>query len=150
LLQFWFSQVNKNFSDYASRRPDFIRKVEENLNAYYGRAFERAATEFLISKLNITDAHHQWGNIPMKGKGKQTYEIDFIGTGPQKEVFVFEFKWQDLTYSDARSVLEQLKSKAQYVQKLPPNVRFGILAKKLKEKERIREAQYSAYDLDDM
>ncbi len=41
LLQFWFSQIYKNFSDYTSRNPTFISKIKENLNSYYGRAFRK-------------------------------------------------------------------------------------------------------------
>ncbi|MCW4024580.1 MAG: ATP-binding protein, partial [Candidatus Bathyarchaeota archaeon] len=95
LLEFWFSQIYRNFSDYASRNPEFIAKVKENLNCYYGRAFEKAAKEFLVSKLSLSKANRQWGKIPKAEKGKDTYEIDLIGNS-KKATYVFEIKWQEL------------------------------------------------------
>ena len=148
LLEFWFSQIYKNFSDYASRNPDFILKVKENLNCYYGRAFERAAREMLVAKLNLSKAQRQWGKIPNAEKGKDTYEIDLIGSS-MKSSCVFEIKWQELTYTEALRLLEQLMAKAKFVQRLPANTLFGIVAKKIDGKEKLRAANYLIYDFDD-
>ena len=148
LLEFWFSQIYKNFSDYASRSPEFILKVKENLNCYYGRAFERAAMEFLVAKLSLSKAQKQWGKIPEAEKGKDTYEIDLIGSS-KKASYMFEIKWQELEYTVTLRLLEQLVAKAKFVQKLPANILFGIVAKKIEQKEKLRAANYLAYDLDD-
>ncbi|MBE3116209.1 ATP-binding protein [Candidatus Bathyarchaeota archaeon] len=148
LLEFWFSQIYKNFSDYASRNPDFIFKLKENLNCYYGRAFERAAREFLVAKLNLSKAQKQWGKIPNAEKGKDTYEIDLIGSD-NKVSYAFEIKWQDLTYTETLRLLEQLAAKAKFVQRVPANTLFGIVAKKIAEKEKLRAANYLVYDFDD-
>jgi uncharacterized protein len=148
LLEFWFSQIYKNYSDYASRNPEFILKVKENLNCYYGRAFERAAKEFLVAKLSLSKAQKQWGKIPKAEKGKDTYEIDLIGNN-EKTHYIFEIKWQELQYSETLKLLEQLTVKAKFVQKLPTNITFGIVAKKIEQKEKLKAANYLAYDLDD-
>jgi AAA+ ATPase superfamily predicted ATPase len=148
LLEFWFSQIYKNYSDYASRNPDFILKLKENLNCYFGRAFERAAKEFLAAKLNLTKANKQWGKIPNAKKGEDTYEIDLVGCNA-KAFYLFEIKWQQLHYSEALRLLEQLKQKAKYISKVPPNIIFGLVAKKIEEKEKLRTAGFPAYDLDD-
>jgi len=148
LLEFWFSQIYKNFSDYASRNPEFILKVKENLNCYYGRAFERAAREFLVAKLSLSKAQKQWGKIPKAEKGKDTYEIDLIGSS-KKASYIFEIKWQGLKYTETLRLLEQLVAKAKFVQKLPTNILFGIVAKKIEQKEKLRAANYLVYDLDD-
>ncbi len=148
LLEFWFSQIYKNFSDYASRNPQFTSKVKENLNCYYGRAFERAAREFLVTKLDLLKAHKQWGKIPNATKGNDTYEIDLIGTS-EKASYAFEFKWQELEYTDSLKILDQLTAKAKFVQKLPPNIQYGIIAKKIDQKDKLKAKKYLAYDLDD-
>jgi AAA+ ATPase superfamily predicted ATPase len=148
LLEFWFSQIYKNFSDYASRNPKFILKVKENLNFYYGKAFERAAREFLIGKLSLSKAQKQWGKIPKAEKGQDTYEIDLIGNS-EKASYIFEIKWQELQYTETFRLLEQLVAKAKFVQKLPANIHFGIVAKKIEQKEKLRAANYLVYDLDD-
>ncbi|MGD0645411.1 MAG: ATP-binding protein [Candidatus Bathyarchaeia archaeon] len=149
LLEFWFSHIYTNFSDYAARTPEFINKIKENLNSYYGRTFERAAREFLVSKLDLSKAQRQWGKIPTKEERKETYEIDLIGSG-KKTSYVFEFKWQELNTTEALKILDRLITKAKFVPTLPDNVRFGIVAKKIAEKERLRAENYLAYDLDDM
>ena len=64
LLEFWFSLIYKNFSDYASRNPVFINKIKENLNSFYGRAFERVAREYLISKLGCPKHSLSGGRYP--------------------------------------------------------------------------------------
>ena len=148
LLEFWFSQIYKNFSDYASRNPEFILKVKENLNCYHGRAFERAAREFLVAKLSLSKAQKQWGKIPKAEKGKDTYEIDLIGSS-KKASYMFEIKWQELEYTVTLRLLEQLVAKAKFVQKLPANILYGIVAKKIEQKEKLRAANYLVYDLDD-
>jgi hypothetical protein len=148
LLEFWFSQIYKNFSDYASRNPQFISKFKENLNCYYGKAFERAAREFLVTKLDLFKAHKQWGKIPHATKGNDTYEIDLIGTS-EKASYAFEFRWQELDYTDSLKILDQLTAKAKFVQKLPPNIQYGIIAKNIDQKDKLKAKKYLAYDLDD-
>ncbi|MBI3588440.1 hypothetical protein HY095_04560 [Candidatus Micrarchaeota archaeon] len=64
LLESWFSQIYRNYSDYSARKPEFVRSVKNNLNAFYGKRFERAAAEFLSPALALTEAKRQWGKIP--------------------------------------------------------------------------------------
>jgi AAA+ ATPase superfamily predicted ATPase len=149
LIEFWFSRIYKNFSDYASRNPGFISKTKENLNSYYGRAFERAAREFLISKLALSKAQRQWGKIPDVREGENIYEIDLIGNS-NEAIYIFEFKWTELNYIEAIKILNHLVAKARFVQRLPANPHFGIVAKKIVEKDKLRAANYLVYDLDDM
>ncbi|MCW4023438.1 MAG: hypothetical protein NWF01_00170, partial [Candidatus Bathyarchaeota archaeon] len=101
-----------------------------------------------VSKLSLSKANRQWGKIPKAEKGKDTYEIDLIGNS-KKATYVFEIKWQELKYSDSLRCLEHLVSKAKFVEKLPQDVLFGIVAKRIDNKEKIRAAKYLAYDLDD-
>ncbi|MBI5224371.1 ATP-binding protein [Candidatus Micrarchaeota archaeon] len=148
LLEFWFSQIYKNYSDYVARRPEFLTAIKKNLNSTYGRCFEKVAKEFLTFELKLLEAKRQWGKNPDAEKGKNAYEIDLIGKD-QKTTYAFEFKWQELGYSEAINVLMNLENKAKYVPKLPANTKFGIVAKKIGEKQKIKSAGYLAYDLDD-
>ena len=148
-IEFWFSMIYKNFSDYASRNPVFICKTKENLNSFYGRAFERVAKEFLVTKFELSKAQRQWGKMPDASEGKNQYEIDFIGSSSET-VYIFEFKWSELSYIDATRIVNDLVAKAKFVQRLPANSRFGIVAKKIKEKNKLRAENYLAYDLDDI
>ncbi|HIH22188.1 TPA: ATP-binding protein [Candidatus Micrarchaeota archaeon] len=148
LIEFWFSQIYKNFSDYAARRPEFIASVKKNLNVLYGRCFEQVAKEFLVRELKLTEARCQWGKIPQAKKGENTYEIDLIAKN-EKSTYAFEFKWGELTYSEAISVMCKLQGKVKNVLRLPKDLRFGIVAKKIKDKQKLRAKGYLTYDVDD-
>ncbi|MDO8339079.1 MAG: ATP-binding protein [Candidatus Burarchaeum sp.] len=148
LMQFWFSQIYGRFSDYAARRPEFMEGLKSGLDTAFGRAFEEPAREFLVSELKLTEARRQWGKIAGAKKGENTYEIDLIGKR-QKETYAFEFKFKELGMKEALGVLEALREKAKNVPKLPSDARFGIVAKKLREKEKIRDAGFLAYDVED-
>jgi hypothetical protein len=54
------------------------------------------------------------------------------------------------TSTEAIKVLDCLVAKAAFVQRLPANLHFGIVAKKIVEKDKLRAANYLAYDLDDL
>jgi len=148
LMQFWFSQFYRNYSDYVARKPEFVDSLVRNLNSAYGRCFERAAREFLASELRLEDAGRQWGKIQGAEKGKNAYEIDLIGKGGGK-FYAFEFKWKEISPKEAAGILDGLKEKLRYVPLAPQGARLGIVAKKIREKERMRAAGYLAYDLDD-
>jgi len=148
LMGFWFSQIYRNFSDYASRKSEFIGALKKNMNTLYGKAFERAATEFLIRQLGLLEARRQWGKIPGAEKGKNTYEIDLIGKN-KSGTFAFEFKWKDLGHGEALGELNALMAKAKHVQGLPSDVKFGLVAKRIREKQKLRAAGYLAYDIED-
>ena len=148
LMDFWFSQIYRNFSDYAARKPGFIEALKKNMNTAYGKMFEKAAREFVVSKLGLAEAKRQWGRIPGAEKGKDTYEIDLIGKNG-KGLSVFEFKWRDLGHDEAMGVLKGLQEKAKHIPALPPDLKFGIVAKRIREKQKLRASGYLAYDIED-
>lgn len=148
LMDFWFSSIYRNFSDYAARKPEFISALEKNMNTVYGKMFEKAAREFVVSELGLTEAKRQWGKIAGAEKGKNTYEIDLMGKR-NKDVLAFEFKWKDLEHGEAVSVLKELQEKTKHVHALPPASKFGIIAKKIREKRKLRASGYLAYDIED-
>jgi len=148
-LYFWFSQIYKNQSDYASRNPEFMKAVKSNLNIFFGRRFETVAKELLTAKLGLIESYRQWGKIPMAKGEETTYEIDLIGKNV-KHFYIFEVKWKDLDDKTAMKIIEKLKEKAGYLKELPSNPKFGIVAKKIANKEKLIEAGWLAYDLNDL
>jgi AAA+ ATPase superfamily predicted ATPase len=148
LMEFWFTYIYRRYSDYVSRNPALMNNLRKNLPAIFGKTFERAAKEFLVLELNLSEAKRQWGKIPDAEKGKDAYEIDLIGTDG-KTTFAFEFKWKELEAKEALGILKELKEKAKFVQGLPTDLKFGLVAKKIRGKEKIKSAGYLAYDLED-
>ena len=148
LVQFWFSEIYKNYSDYVARKPAFLEKLRKNLNSVYGRAFEKVAREFLASKLELKEAKRQWGKIQGAKKGENTYEIDLIGKN-NKGVFAFEFKWSDLSSKEADRILKELEGKTKLMSKKPAGLQLGLVAKKIEGKQKLRNEGFLAFDLDD-
>ncbi|MBI4210974.1 MAG: ATP-binding protein [Candidatus Diapherotrites archaeon] len=148
LMQFWFSQIYKNYSDYAARKPEFIESLKNNLNGFYGKAFEKAAKEFLKNKLGLEEARAQWGKIQGAKKSENAYEIDCIGK-EGKNTYIFEFKWKELSYKEALSVLKNLEGKTNHLNKKIANAKLGLVAKKIENKQKITNGGYLAYDLED-
>jgi AAA+ ATPase superfamily predicted ATPase len=148
-LYFWFSQIYKNQSDYVSRNPEFIKAVKSNLNIFFGRRFEIVAKELLTAKLGLIESHGQWGKVPLAKGEETTYEIDLIGKN-EKHSYIFEVKWKNLDDKAAIKIIKKLKEKAGYLKELPPAHKFGIVAKKITNKDKVLEAGYLAYDLSDL
>ncbi len=67
----------------------------------------------------------------------------------ENSTFVFEFKWAEIGYRDANALMENLMAKSKHVEKLPEGLKFGLVAKKIRDKQKLREDGYLAYDLDD-
>lgn len=148
LMQYWFSQIYKNYSDYAARKPEFIEKLKNNLNAFYGKAFEETAKEFLSKEISLKEGRRQWGKIKNAKKGENAYEIDLIAKN-SKENIAFEFKWNKLTFRQAIKTLNELETKTNYLYKKPAKLKLGIIAKKIEEKQKLRKQGYYAFELND-
>jgi uncharacterized protein len=149
LMQYWFAEIYKNYSDYVSRKPEFMERLRNNLNTAYGKAFEDVAKEFLTNKLNLKEAKRQWGKIHGAKNGENTYEIDLIAK-KGKEIFAFEFKWRNLTPSEAINALNELGNKTNYLQNPLANLKLGLVGKKIDEKEKLRKQGFQVFDLEDL
>ena len=148
LIQFWFSEIYRDYSGYAARKPEFMQKLRKNLNTFYGHAFERVAKEFAVEKLFLQEAKRQWGKIQGAKKGENTYEIDLVGKNG-KETIALEFKWSELQEKEAFLALNGLQAKTLHLSKKPANLKIGIVAKKILEKQKIRSLGFLAFDMDD-
>lgn len=148
LIEYWFSEIYKNYSDYAARKPELMQKLKKNLNTVFGRAFEQTARQFLTRKLGLVESSRQWGKIAGAKKGESAYEIDLIGKN-EKEAFAFEAKWSKLSQKQAMSVLSKLETKTTYLKKPPKNLWLGVIARKIEGKQKIRDKGFLAFDLND-
>jgi len=70
----------------------------------------------------------------------------------EKEILFIECKWRDLNERDADKILADLKEKTSFVQwnKGDRKDYFGLAAKSIKGKERLRERGFVVFDLEDM
>jgi len=82
----------------------------------------------------------------------KTEEIDIITLNKEtKEIAFFECKWSSLGTKEAESILAELERKATLVNwyNVRRKVRCGIIAKDIKDKEKLRDMGYLVFDLGD-
>ena len=79
-------------------------------------------------------------------------EIDLVALNDvSKEIMFIECKWKTLSLNDCRRIFGKLKDKSTFVQ-WNTGIRkeyFGLVAKKIKGKERLRDEEFVVYDLND-
>ena len=142
-LAFWFRFVKPNKSKIE------IGTFEMNwddFNAYVGKAFEGVAKEFLIEMNKRKELPFKFSKIGRwwhKGE-----EIDIVALGDDKALLV-EVKWKEIDRREVRRIMRELERKATL---LDLNVKeyYGIFAKRIKEKDELREQGLLAWDLGDL
>ena len=83
----------------------------------------------------------------------KTEEIDIVTLNKEKkEISFFECKWRTLDRDRRNQLLSKLKHKAGLVNwhNNSRKERYGIIAKNLREKEKLRENGFLVFDLEDM
>jgi hypothetical protein len=124
--------------------------IMKDINSYYGKAFEKMATEFLIEM-------NRKGSLPFEfmdiGRWwHKTEEIDIITLNQEKkEISFFECKWSSLDAKEAQLILSELERKAALVSwyNARQKERFGIIAKEIKDKKKLKDMGYIVFDLGD-
>ena len=119
----------------------------EDFNQYLGEVFERVGKEFLI-RLN------RKGVLPFRftkigrwwDKGE---EIDLVALNSLNgDAGFFEVKWKEMRAREAEKILKRLREKSA---RLDPRGEkyYGLIAKSVKGKDKLREKGYLAFDLSD-
>ena len=151
-FNFWFKFIwsNKECLEKVIFE-DAYAIIEKDFNSYMGFVFENAAKQLLLKNkpFEFLKIGRQWGKVP---KSKETYEIDLVALNDdKKEIGFFECKWQDLTKNNALNILEKLKQKSKFVDWNLDNRKehFGLIGKKIQDKEELKKQGFFAWDLDD-
>ncbi|MBI5553240.1 MAG: hypothetical protein HY917_00700 [Candidatus Diapherotrites archaeon] len=63
--------------------------------------------------------------------------------------YAFEFKWKKLSYANGRRILKNLETKTGYLNKKRGPLKFGIVARQIENKQKLRSEGFLAYDLND-
>lgn len=160
-VKFWFRFIYPNIS-FIEEGIFSIDEIKINYSAYLGRTFEKICFEFLIENMNLmpfkfTKIGRQYGTIPSAKKGENQYEIDWVAINEEtKEILFTECKWKDLNEEEFGKILEKLKEKAKFVKwnnddRKDDNRKeyFGIIAKRIENKEKLINEGFIAFDLND-
>ncbi|WP_048149255.1 ATP-binding protein [Palaeococcus ferrophilus] len=125
-----------------------LKNFEEGFNRYLGFAFEGIAKQFLF-ELN------REGKLPFRFAkiGRWWHKGEEIGLvalneRERKALFV-EVKWKDLSEREARGILKDLERKAELVGLEDWEKHYGLVAKNVEEKEKLREEGWLVWDLGD-
>ena len=147
IFSFWFRFIFP-YEDLISlgRSEEVLSRISRDLNSYIGKPFEEIAKEFLweTNKGNFSRMGRWWH------KGE---EIDIVALNDDEEnIFFFECKWSKMNERDALKIITDLEQKAALVQwhNSERKEHYGIIAKEITGKEKLREKGYQAFDLSDL
>ena len=145
-FDFYFRFIHPNKSELILNGQ--ISNFDSDYNRYFGKVFEKFSKEVLEDYA---------GMLPFKFSriGRWWHkddEIDIVALNEgMKEILFVECKWKHLDYRSASRVIESLKEKAKRFRWNNEKRKeyFGIMAKKIKDKEKFRNIGYLVFDLDE-
>ena len=147
-IGFYFRFVERYRDEVELESLDFWGEFLEEYNAYLGGIFEDVARQFLI-KLNKA------GRLPFRftkvGRWwRKGEEIDIVALNErERRALLVEIKWKDLSMRKSRGVLKDLKRKGELIGLEGWEKSYGLVARKVKGKERLGENGFLAWDLSD-
>ena len=140
-LRFWFRFVYPNRERIERELySEVLDDVRQNFDHYMGPVFERAASDFLWRRFAFEKGGRWW---------KKGQEIDFVGL-KNGTAYFFEIKWGTLSYREAAGILKNLREKAEEVKTGTERKQFGIVARRVEEKEGLGEKGFIVFELEDL
>ncbi len=144
VLRFWFRFIYRNWSMIELGEESVVlSRIKNGLNGIIAEGFEDIAREILISffrerKESVKEIGRWW---------RKRVEIDIVASTIKRN-YAFEVKWSNLSKKETIGILYELKEKAKLVGK---NIdKLGIIARKIENKEEVRELGFIALDLEDI
>lgn len=147
LFNFWFRFVYPRKSEIELGF-DVVDDIKKEFDEYVGFIFERITKQLLVKfnqervlPFKFTKIGRWWH------KGE---EIDLVALNEyEKKVLFIEVKWKELKKKKAKKILENLKRKSELVGLEDWSRFYGMMAKKIDNKEDLREEGWLIWDLDD-
>ncbi|RLE64390.1 MAG: ATP-binding protein [Thermoprotei archaeon] len=151
--RFWFKYIYKNrgLLEYNWKR--VYEKCLQTLNTYFGEAFELLARE-IVKKLARENKLPFTPTLISKYYGKSpqgTFDIDILAYNVKKKTTLFiEAKWSEIDYNRALETINTLIEKSVYVKIKPVKKYYGLIAKRILNKEELRRKGIIAIDINDL
>lgn len=145
-LSFWLSYVYPNKDSIEIGELDHIKEnFEHDYNLELGFIFEE------VSKQTLRYMDLPFSPAKIGRWWYQDTEIDIICLDKKEEnAFFIECKWSELNELNLLNIIEQLKEKSKFVKCKSKSNYFGVIAKKIQGKERLRKKGYFVWDLEDV
>lgn len=141
VFDFWFNFVFKN-REGIERGTFSLQDVD--FAGYYGKKFEEFVRDELHHLFNFTRSGRWW---------YKEEEIDIVAVNDfTEEIGFFECKWRELGRRDVETIVKKLRQKAKLVKWGDENRKevFGVIAKKIVDKEHLRSSEVLVYDIEDL
>lgn len=145
-LKFWFRYIYPNVSSIEEGIFD-IDIIKGDYNRYLGHIFEDVSKQFLIKERDKIFKFSKIGKWWHKER-----EIDIVALNESTEEIMFiECKWQDLSAKQVDKILAELKEKSKFVRWNDDTRKeqFAIIAKHIKDKDKLRKKGVLVFDLAD-
>lgn len=126
-----------------------MENFSKNFNSFLGQVFESISAEFLREyKELLPFTFEKIGKWWHRGE-----EIDILALNEKtKEIAFFECKWKDLSHKEAEKLLSELREKSKLIDwhNKERKEYYGIIARNIKEKGKLRRRGFLAFDLKDL
>ncbi|AAL80888.1 DEXX-box atpase [Pyrococcus furiosus DSM 3638] len=141
-FRFYHRFVSPHYEEIESLNPEpAIEDFRKNFNAYLGRTFEKVSREFLTRVIKPSKVGRWWH------KGE---EIDIVALkGEERKALLVEVKWKELSEKEARRILKDLEHKGELIGMEKWKRCYGLIAKKIENKESIKGEGFFLWDLKD-
>lgn len=155
LFYFYFKFANPSVSFLEEGREEEVyKKIEPSLIQLFSKAFEDVVRECIPGFLDFqVESKGRWWGYSRKEGVRSEEEIDVVALNQaEKKIAFIECKYSNIDYKRAQEIIKELKRKAKIVKwhnKLRMEL-FGVAAKEIDGKERLREEGYLALDIDDI
>jgi len=141
-FRFWLNYVYPYKEELEEKPEAILRLIKNEYQRYMGPIFEEIAIHLIreLTKSDFIKVGRWW---------YKDNEIDIVALNDKKKkIAFFECKWKNLTYNQSIKILEELKEKANYVNwhKKERIEQYGIVARKIENKENLREKGFIIYD----
>lgn len=154
LFYFYFRFVHPYVSLLEEGREEEVyKKTEPSIQSLYSRAFEDVVRESIALFLDFQpESIGRWWGYTRKEGRRIEEEIDVVAINrKEKKIAFIECKYGHLDYKSALEIIMQLKRKSGLVKWYKQRKEFfGVAAKEIDGKERLREEGYAAVDFEDL
>ena len=147
-FRFYYRFVSPHYEEIEALNPEpAIDDFRRNFSTYLGKTFEKVAREFIIGlikerKLPLYTRFGRWWH-----RGE---EIDLVALNErEKRVLFVEVKWKSLSERESKGILKDLERKSGLVGLEGWEKDYGLVARNINGKGKLREEGWRVWDLRD-
>ncbi|MCD6524337.1 MAG: ATP-binding protein [Thermococcus sp.] len=146
-LVFWFRFIYPNLSLIEEGVFD-VEEIRQGYNHYLGPVFEKIARQFLVELNKAKKLPFRFMKI---GRWwHKSEEVDLLALNErERKALLVEVKWKELSEREARGILKDLERKAKLIGLEEWENFYGLVAKRIKGKEGLRDEGWLVWDLKD-